>query len=275
MALTKTKWAQIPLLDLWQYKELFWQLLQQEILQEYRGAVLGVFWLFLYPFFDLLIYTFVFSTLFAARVLPPAGVEISLPYGVVLLAGLLPYNILAQTLATAPAEILRKPNYVKKVKFPLVVLPAVRLGAAFFQGMIALGVLLLVRLIVARSLPWTIVLLPVALLPLSFLVLGLGWILASLGVYFRDLDKIVALGLRVWFFGTPIVYDISRLPDWAFPMVYSNPLTFIVESVRNVVLWGRLFPLGQWFFWLLISLGVAWVGYSWFQHTKDGFADVI
>jgi lipopolysaccharide transport system permease protein len=269
-----TRWK-IPLQELRDYKELILQLWRQEILQEYRESILGLFWLLLYPFFDLVIYTFVFSTLFAAKVIPPDGVTVVLPYGVILLAGLLPYNIIAQGLSAAPSEILRKPNYVKKVRFPVEVLPVVRLGVAGFQGLVALGVLLAARLFFAHSLPWTMILLPIALLPLFFLGLGLGWILSGLGVYFRDLDKIVALGLRVWFFGTPIVYDLSRLPDWALPVVSLNPLTFIVQAVRDLVLWGRIFSLQQWLLWLVVSWTIAWVGYSWFQYAKQGFADVI
>jgi lipopolysaccharide transport system permease protein len=270
-----TRSAKTPLQAIWFHRELILQLLRQEILQEYRGTFLGLLWLLLFPFFDLLIYTFVFSMLFAARVSPPEGVTISLPYGVILLAGLLPYNMAAQVIAAAPSEIISKPNYVKKVRFPLEVLPVVRLGVSVFQGGVALGVLLLATLFFAGSLPWTIVLFPVALFPLILFALGLGWFLAALGVYFRDLNKIIAVGLRIWFFGTPIVYEISRLPNWALPMVYINPLTFVVEAMRNVALWGRIFSFEQWLLWLCISWGVAWLGFLWFESVKNGFADVL
>ena len=260
---------------MWRYRYLIVQLWYQEVRTLYRGALLGFFWTILTPFLDFVIYSWVFSVLFHARVKPPRGVNISLPFGLILLAGLFPYNIFAQVVGAAPMEILKRPNYVKKIRFPLEVLPVVRLGVAFFQGSVALGVLLVGALYFMHRLPWTVLLLPAALLPLVFLSLGLGWFFSALGVYLRDLPNIVAVVLRVCFFATPIVYSPSRLPNWALPVIQANPLTFVVQAVRDVLLWGRIPSLRGWVFWTLFTAGVALLGYWWFKQTAQGFADVM
>lgn len=260
---------------LWRYRDLIRQLWSQEVQQLYRGTLLGFFWAVLAPFLDLLVYSFVFSVLFQARVSPPPGVTIQMPFGLILLAGLLPYNIFAQVLSAAPMEVLRRPSYVKKVRFPLEVLPAVRLGVAFFQGGVALGVLLVGVVYFAHRLWWTMLLLPLVLLPLVFLSLGLGWWFSSLGVYLRDLQSMMTVLLRVWFFATPIVYPLSRLPTWALPWVQANPLTFVVQAVRDVLLWGRVPSITVWLLWSGLTAGMALLGYWWFEHTKQGFADVM
>lgn len=263
------------MLDLWRYRHLINNLLWREIHEQYRGTIFGFFWAIIAPFLDLVVYSFVFVVLFHAPAPTPPGVDLSLPYSLVLLAGLFPYNVLAQVVGMAPGEVLRHPNFVKKVRFPLEVLPVVRLGVALFHGGVALAVLLLGVFWYTRRLPWTVVLLPIALLPLMALSVGLGWFLASLGVYFRDLQSVVAVLLRVWFFATPIVYPMKRLPAWALPFVKWNPLTFVVESVRNVLLWGIGFSWPAWLLWMSVTAGVAFWGYKWFTHTKQGFADVL
>jgi len=259
----------------WEHRELIRQLLRQEILKEYREALLGFFWAVLAPLFDLLIYTFVFSLLFKVHVPPPKGVNITLPYGLVLLAGLMPHQILSQALSSAPGEIVKNTNYVKKVRFPLEILPVVRLGVSFFHGLVGFGVLLVGVALVAHVIPWTVVLLPLVFLPLALLTVGLSWILASLGVYFRDLQNMVVVFLRIWFFATPIVYPVSRLPARVRPWVAFNPLTFIVEATREVLLWGQVFSWKDLGIWIIVTAIIAWLGYFWFIKTKQGFADVL
>ncbi len=261
--------------DLWRYRHMISQLLWREIQQQYRGTAFGFFWAVVAPFLDLLVYSFVFVVLFHAPTPAPPGVKVVLPYSLVLLAGLFPYNILSQVVGMAPQEVLRHPNFVKKVRFPLEVLPVVRLGVALFHGGVAFAVLLGGVLWYTHRLPWTIVLLPIALMPLVALAVGLGWFLSSLGVYIRDLQSVAAVVLRVWFFATPIVYPITRLPAWAVPLVQWNPLTFVVEAVRAVLLWGTGFPWGVWVLWMAFTGGLAFAGYKWFIHTKQGFADVL
>ena len=261
--------------SLWQYRELTRQLLRQEIQELYRGTILGAFWTVLAPFLDLLVYSYVFSVLFHARVSPPVDVETQMPFGLILLAGLLPYDILSRVISVAPVEVLQKPNYVKKVRFPLEVLPVVRLGVAFFQGSVALGVLLVGAVYFTHRLWWTVILLPLMLLPLTLLALGLGWLLAALGVYFRDLQSMMGILLRIWFFATPIVYPLSSVPRWALPIVQANPLTFVVQAVRDVLLWGRVPSIIVWLLWSGLTAGIAFLGYWWFEHTKQGFADVM
>jgi len=260
---------------LWKYRELIRQLLQRELAQEYRGSILGFLWALLLPLMDLAVYSFVFGVVFHTHMPPPKGITVQLPYGLILLAGLIPYNVLSQVAGAAPAEVLKRPNYVTKVRFPLEVLPVVRLGVSTFHGVVGLSVLLAGEVVLVHYLPSTVLLLPLAFVPLVLLTLGLGWFLASLGVYFRDLQNMMVVVLRIWFFATPIVYPASRLPRWAVWIVKGNPLAFIVSATRDVLLWGRMFSLGHWLVWSGVTLLFAAGGYWWFQYTKQGFADVL
>ncbi len=259
----------------WQQRELIFQLLRQELQQQYRGALLGFLWSVLAPLTDLLIYSFVFGILFGARTDPPPGVSVEVPFSLVLLAGLVPFNMLNQTLSAAPFEILSRPNYVKKVRFPLEVLSLVRTGVGLFHSLIGLAVLIVGEILLVQRVPWTALLLPLVYLPLFLLSLGLHWFFSALGVYLRDLQTMMTLLLRVWFFATPIVYTRSQVPSWALRLLDAQPMTFVVGALRDVLLWGQMFSWPLWLLWTLISAGIAWLGYRWFQHTREGFADVL
>ncbi|HEU4328964.1 MAG TPA: ABC transporter permease [Roseiflexaceae bacterium] len=259
---------------LWRQRDLIRQFTRREIEGRYRGSYLGLIWSFINPLILLLIYTFVFGVVFQSR-WPQARSESLAEFALVLFCGLIPFNLFSECVSRAPSIIIGVPNYVKKVVFPLEILAVSSLGTGLFHALITLSVLLAVNLVVSGVVQWTLVLLPLVLLPLIFLSLGLGWLFASLGVFLRDIGYVVTLLVQVLFFITPIFYPTEAIPEPFQTVIRYNPLTFVVDSSRAVVLWGKLpdwLSLGV---WLLGSAVVMQLGYAWFMKTKKGFADVI
>jgi lipopolysaccharide transport system permease protein len=260
---------------MWRYRFLFLELLKRDLQEQYRGSLLGWFWSILTPFFDLAVYSFIFSVLFHSRLSPPEYARYAPPFGVVLLSGLLAYNLPAMVLPRTVNLMRQNANYIKKLKFPAEILPAVQVASglvnAFLTGVVLIGSMLFF----VQGIPWTALLFPLALLPLIFFTLGLGWMLAALGVYVRDLQSFLLMALRIWFFATPIVYSPSVLPDWARPLLVYNPLAFAVSALRDSLLWGQAFSWIPWLTWMLITGGIAFLGYRFFMNLKDGFADVL
>jgi len=257
----------------WEHRNLIIQLTKREISSRYRGSVLGLFWSFLNPVLMLAVFTFVFSVIFQARW--SQGAESKPEFALVLFAGLIIYNFFAECVNRAPQLILSNVNYVKKVVFPLEILPCVVLGAGLFQAGISFVVWLIFSLVVAGFPPLTIVFLPLLLLPLMLYIIGLTWFLAALGVYLRDVAQIVAILTMTLMFLTPLFYPITAIPEQYRVYIYANPLTFIVEQVRAVAYFGT--PV-NWLGLVVLTIGgfvVAWAGYFWFQKTRKGFADVI
>jgi lipopolysaccharide transport system permease protein len=166
-------------------------------------------------------------------------------------------------------------NYVKKVIFPIEILPIVAMGAALFHALVSLGILLIAFAIFNGYINWTAIFAPLILLPLVIFTTGMAWILASLGVFLRDVGQAVAIILTVMLFLSPVFYPMTLVPESLRPWVMSNPLTFIIQQAREVIIWGH-FP--DWFGLGIYTISVtflAWAGYVWFQKTRKGFADVL
>lgn len=222
----------------------------------------------------LTVYTFVFSVVFKAK-WGVGNEESKTSFALVLFVGLIVHGLLAEVLNRAPSLILSNVNYVKKVVFPLEILPIIILIAAFFHSVISTAVLLIAYVVINGYLPWTVILIPIVLLPLATLVLGFAWILASLGVFIRDIGQAIGIITTVMLFTSPVFFPLSAMPEKYQPFVLANPLTFIIEQSREVLIFGRSpnwLGLG---IYMLIATAVAWLGYIWFQKTRKGFADVL
>jgi lipopolysaccharide transport system permease protein len=260
--------------NLWHHRDLIRQFTHREIEGRYRGSFLGLFWSFVNPLVLLLIYTFVFGVVFAAR-WPNAKTDNLSEFAITLFCGIIAYTIFSESVGKAATLVVGVPNYVKKVVFPLEALPISTLGAALFHAGVSLGILLVANLFISGALQWTLVFLPLVILPLLLLCLGLSWFLASLGVFVRDINYTVALVIQVLFFLTPIFYAVENIPEPYRTIISFNPLTPIVENVRRVVLWG-LPPLwAELLLWIVATGALMVLGYAWFMKTKKAFADVI
>ncbi len=259
---------------LWQYRDLIRQLTWREVAGRYKGSFIGMGWSFIQPLVMLGVYTFVFSVIFKAR-WGVGGDEGKAAFALTLFMGLLTFNVFAEVANSAPTLVLGNVNYVKKVVFPLEILPLVRLFSALINAVFSLGVLFVGILVVTHFIHWTALLLPLIWLPMMMFTLGCGYFLASLGVFVRDIGSVIGVLTTILFFLTPIFYPISIVPERFHVFYRLNPLAIFVEDARRVVLWGLL-PDWPWFFFgLVLSVAALILGFLWFMKSRKAFADVL
>jgi len=259
---------------LWQRRQLIKQLAWQEIIGRYRGSILGILWPFITPILMLAIYTFVFSVVFKIK-WGVSNEEDKTSFALLLYSGLVIHGLLAEVLNRAPNMILSNVSFVKKVVFPLEILPVVSLVVAFFHSMVGIIVLLFAAVVINGSLPWTIVYIPFVLIPLITLTLGIAWILSALGVFVRDIGQTMGVVTTILLFTSTVFFPLSALPDKYHSFILANPLTFIIEQLREVLIFGHApnwLGLG---IYMLIAIIIAWTSYACFQLSRKVFADVI
>ena len=260
--------------SIWDNRRLIARMAKRDIVARYRGSFGGLFWTVLTPIVMLPVYTFVFSVVFNARWGTGQEQERT-QFAVVLFAGLLVHGLLAEVLNGAPNLVAAHANYVKKVVFPLEVLPIVQLCTALFQFVIGVAVLLVAGWLINGSVPWTAPLIVLVLLPLCLVALAGAWFLASLGVYVRDVAQLTQVATMILLFVSPVFFPVTAVPAQFQQAMRYNPLTFLIEQAREVLVWGRLPDLYGLLAYTLGAFTAAWLGYAWFQATRKGFADVL
>lgn len=259
-----------------QHRALIFQMAKREVVGRYQGSVLGIAWSFFHPVLMLVVYTFVFSVVFKARWSTGSGSEEGrTQFAVILFVGMIVHGLLAEMITRAPALVLNNVNYVKKVVFPLEILPVVTALSTLFHAAISLAVLTTAFWVFNGYVHMTGLLIPVVFLPLLVLGLGVSWFLASLGVFLRDVGQIVVILTTVLMFLSPVFYPVSAIPEALRSWVMLNPLTFIIEQARAVLLFGKFPDWSGLMIYLMCALLVAWAGYFWFQRTRKGFSDVL
>lgn len=259
--------------SIWRNRELIWAMTWREVSGRYRGSALGILWSFISPLLMLGIYTFVFSVVFKARWSDAPASKSDFALG--LFAGMLIFSVFSECVTRAPVLIVSNPNYVKKVVFPLEILPVISMGSVLFHLMMGLAIWVLFHLVVAGLPPLTSLLVPVVVLPLVLLTLGVSWMLAALGVYLRDISQGVGIVVTGLTFLSPLFYPVSSLPPQYQMLLRLNPLTPPIEMMRGVLWLGEV-PVWH---MLLVSyvVGTAACGFGFasFQKLRPGFADVI
>lgn len=258
---------------LWRHRELTKELIKREVTGRYKGSFLGTFWSFFNPILMLSVYTFVFSVVFKAR-WSNTGASKS-EFALILFSGLIVFNIFAECFTRAPGIILQNTNYVKKIIFPLEILPIITMGTALFHGAISLLVWLIFHCILFGLPKVTGLMLPIVLLPLLFTTLGLSWFLSSAGVFLRDVSQIIGIMTTAIMFLSPIFYPLSSLPEQYQSLFLLNPLTSAIEQTRAILIFGHMPDWQMLGVSLLISIVILWLGFAWFQKTRTGFADVL
>lgn len=260
--------------SLWRNRQLILQMTKRDVIGRYKGSVVGLLWSFFNPILMLTMYTFIFSVVFKAR-WGINGDETKSQFAMILFVGLMLHNFFSEVLNRAPGLVLGNVSYVKKVVFPLEILPAISMGAALFHYLISLFVLLIAFFIFNGFINWTAIFTPIIVLPLLMMTIGLAWALASLGVFLRDVGQTIGLVTTVLIFLSPVFYPMSALPEALRPWLMINPLTFPIEQARSVVILGNLPNWTGLAIYTAISVFVTWIGYVWFQKTRKGFSDVL
>ena len=268
-----------PLRRLLSLRHLWWQLVRRDIAGRYRGSFGGLAWSLITPVLMLGVYLFVFGYVFNPRHAaggttgaPGAGI---VQLGLSLFCGVLVHGMFAECLVRSPGVVVGQPSYVKKIVFPLELLPLVTVGSALFHLLVGLAVLLLgVLLLHAVPGPYALAV-PLALAPLVLMSAGVAWFAASLGVYLRDIGQLTGVAATMLMFLSPVFYPVEALPaDWRW-LAWASPLTVPIEALRDTLLHGRMPDVAGLAADWLVSLLVCGLGWFWFAKTRRGFADVL
>ena len=257
----------------WRHWALLKALVKREVIGRYRGSSLGILWSLFHPLLMLAVYTVVFSVIFKARW--SAGSDSKTEFALVLFAGMLVFNLFSECVNRAPTLILSNANYVKKVIFPLEILPCVGIGSALFHFLVGLAVWLAFYIATVGAPHLTVVYLPFVMVPLVLFTLGISWLLASMAVFLRDIGQAIGIVTTVLMFLSPIFYPVSALPERYRIFLMLNPLSPAIEETRNVLYWGRAPDWSMIGISMVVATLVAWLGFAWFQKTRKGFADVL
>jgi lipopolysaccharide transport system permease protein len=262
-----------PFEALLDHRSLTVELARRDILGRYRGASFGLLWSLISPFLMLMIYTFAFGTVMGGRW--PQVEEGESSFSIILFAALIVHGFFSECLVKAPMLVVANPNFVKRVIFPIDILPWPLVLSALFHTCTTLLVFLVLRLVMDGQVEWTTVFFPLVMLPLVVLCLAMAWFLASLGVYLRDITQVTPLLSLAMLFLSTAMMPIEAVPQayrWVFVL---NPLSFIIDQTRNVLLWG-LYPdwvgLG---IYLLVAIVLVYAARYFFATTRRGFADVL
>jgi len=213
------------------YSELLANLIARDLKTKYRGSFFGIFWSLLNPLLLMLVYTLVFSVIVRVNIHP---------YAIFLLTGLVPWNAFAQSLQMATTSVLDNAAIVRKVYFPLQLLPLSAVLAISVNFGINLGLLLVLTLIFHAHLALSMLMLPLLVLLQIVFTFGLGSVLAAVQVYFRDVQYFLSILITAWFFLTPIVYSLELVPARLRPLLGINPMAWDITSFQDIWFYGRL-----------------------------------
>jgi len=272
MSLFKKIFSRIK--ELWKFRELALQLTQRDLMTRYKGSYLGFAWAIINPLIMLLVYSFIFSVVFKLKWDTGDDTSKAL-YTLMIFAGLVPFYIFSESINRSLGLISGSPNYVKKVVFPLEILPISLILSTLINNLFGLILLVIGKLIFMDTPNWTLIYIPMLLLPLTLLSLGLALAFSAIGTYIRDMTHTIALLMNVLFYASPIFYKVSAVPEGFRYFVNLNPLTQIIEEWRSVILLGQKVDYSVYFMTLLVALIVLLVGTSIFNYLRKGFSDVV
>ncbi|PTX92610.1 ABC transporter permease [Opitutus sp. ER46] len=262
--------------NLWRHRELAWQFAVREIEVRHRGSRLGAIWALVNPLSMLVLYWFVFGAIFGGRfnVLPG---ETEFDFVLALFFGLAMYHVFAETLGWGPLLIAGNPNFVKKVVFPLEVLPVAKVGDAAYHLGVSLALVLVGSLFGTAGVSWSVLWLPVLILPLLMLALGIGWALSAIGVFIRDVAQLTPFIGTALQFGSAVMFAPTKMTalPYAWEILRFNPLLQILDLGRRVVLWHQPMPWTNLAYVYAVALVTLALGHACFMLLRRSFAEVI
>lgn len=260
-------------LGLWARRDLIGQFTRRAVEMRHRGSRLGPLWALINPLSMLALYFFVFGHIYGTRFGSLPG-ETELDFAVALFLGLSLFHVFTEVLAQAPTAVLNQPNFVKKVVFPLEILPVAQVGAALFHFAAGLILVAVGSALGTGGLSWQLLQLPLLVIPLALLSLGVGWLLAAVGVFLRDIGQVTAFVATALLFASAVMYPPTKIPG-GFEWLRHNPLLQIVDLARRTALWHQPMPWEQLAYVSGASLFVFAVGAITFSLLRKSFAEVI
>ncbi len=268
----------LPVEDRWWVNlNLLLTLVRRDLEARYKGSILGNLWPLVNQLSQLLIYTYVFSIVLQVKLnLQGMPQDSKLTFGLWLFAGLVPWLAFTGGLTQAAASVIGQPNLVKKVVFPLSLLPLVPIFSTFIESTFGLVALIAMVGLLTQQLHLTLFLLPLVWLPQLLLTAGLGYLTSSLTVFLRDIPQSLGVILNLWFYLTPIVYPVDKIPEqWQFLVFWCNPLTAIAEVYRDLILTGEISHWMELGIASVASIAIFYIGFFVYQKLRPAFADVL
>ena len=269
----KTESAWQSFLGLWSLRTLAWTMVKRDFVGRYKGSLLGAIWPLLNPLGHMLLYTFLFGIVLQVR-FGGAGSGTS-NFALYMMCGFLPYIAMSEAISNATTKILEEPNLVKRVVFPLQLLPLVVAISSFMSAFISIGIVIIFAAFQIHTIHSTILLLPLVIIPHFLFTAGFCWFISALGVFVRDCKHFMALALSAWMYATPIVYPAERLPENLRWIIWANPIAGMIEDYRHLILEGIKPELLPWATYTLVATAVFAFGFYFFHKTKESFADVM
>lgn len=257
---------------LWQLRPLIELMVRRDLQGRFRGSVMGTFWSVINPLGHMLLYTFVFSIVLKVRLGTDASTG---SFAMFLMAGLLPWQSLSESCLRATTTILENPNLVKRVVFPLEILPLVSVLSSMVTEVIALTVLTVIACISMQTMHWTLIYVPLLLFSQFLFVGGIAWLLSSMGVFLQDIRHAIPLVLSAWMYSTPIVYPASQLPESLKFLLWINPMAGLIGDFRRTILEGLPPDWTSYLSYTSVALILWFTGYYFFYKIKKSFADVM
>lgn len=258
--------------DLIQHRDLLWQFTVRNVELRHKGSHLGLVWSVVNPLLMLALYVLVFGYIFGGSF---GRGETRLDYGLGIFLGLALFHFASEVLATSPLVIVSNPNFVKKVVFPLEILPAANVGAAFVHLCIGLGLALAGIVLLGPGLTWSALWLPVIVLPLVLVCLGLNWLFGALGVFLRDIAQLMQFFSMALLFASAVFYPVHQIPAGAWVFMRYNPILLAIELARDAVLWHQPLNFNHLLYLYLVGVAACYAGYALFRRMKPAFADVL
>ena len=257
---------------IWIRRNVFWELVKRDVAGRYSGSFFGLLWSFFNPLLMLAVYTLSFRVFLGMRW---PNMESGADFSLMIFCGMIVHSMLAECVMRAPGVIVSQANLVKRVVFPLAILPCVMVTSTLFNALLSLLVLLIFVLISRHAVHLTVLYLPLVYAPYVLLLYGVSWLMASLGVFIRDLTQLGSVISSVLMFLSPVFYPASNLHEPYRGWIALNPLTLMIEQTRQLVLFGQQPDWHALGIYTLASLAMLLFGYVWFQRTRDGFSDVL
>jgi lipopolysaccharide transport system permease protein len=260
----------------WAKFDLLRALVRRDLESRYKGSVLGNLWPLVNQLSQLLIYTYVFAIVLKVKLSLHGVPDNNFTFGLWLFAGLLPWIAFTSGLTQASTSVIAQPNLVKKVVFPLVLLPLVPILSAFIESSFGLALLIFLTALTTHTLHVTLVLLPLVWLTQIFFTTGLGYLTAGLTVFLRDIPQTLGVVLNIWFYMTPIIYPASSIPESFRGLIFwLNPMAAISEVYRDIILVGEVKHWSEWGVASIISAVIFYFGFTVYRKLRPAFADVL